>query len=171
MCDFYCVFFPLVEEEEQIWSTGVGQLNSFSVSWPWLSSLPSVTAICSLSKFKFMVSPGFAGRKRGLKAEGSIGPHQTRFFSAPLNWCQNFSGANPTCNNKKEDYYKEAHSMWSWCRIRHLHGELNLSHHCWACCMEASTYYLCAFICVSTCTWVCIRTFSQVSVPCCSMSK
>ncbi len=42
-----CVF--LRWKEERIWTTGGGQPNSFSLSWPWFPSLASVTAICALS--------------------------------------------------------------------------------------------------------------------------
>lgn len=135
------LFFCLSGEKEKIWSTSVGQPNSFSLFWPWFPSLPSVTAICALSSGSNLWSLlALLNKKRGLKAEGSIGPHQTPFFSPPPNWCQIFSGANPKwIREKEEDHCKGTYSIWSWWGIKHWHSKSILSPQHRACCMEAST--------------------------------
>jgi len=151
-----CLFFFWVGEEERIWSAGVGQPNSFS-----LLALVCFTSKCDCNlravfRFKFTTSPGFAEQKRGLKAGGSIGPHQTRFSSVLLNWCQTFSGARPKCIREREgDHGKEAYTICSWYGIKHWHEESVLSP------SVLGLLHGCDHI-ISVCIYVCVRALECV---------
>lgn len=114
--------------------------------------------LCTVFRFRFTTSPSFAEQKQGFKAEGSVGPRQTKLFSAPLNWCQIF--------------WPKCFRTW-WCVTEVTHYILSLYKiQCWN---EKPIWGLCieTIVCmrVCLCAWDCMWAFSQVSVPCCGVSK